>query len=93
MFLMCSMAINLTNQMTNCYAQSISQRQANPGFATQQNRVAQPRQQQGSAGFGVCEICDGYIKDLEQLKNHMNWIHKVSLCQEQRLMNLLHRLF
>ncbi len=26
----------------------------------------------------ICEICDGYIKDLEQLKNHMQWIHKVS---------------
>jgi len=25
----------------------------------------------------ICEICDGYIKDLEQLKNHMQWIHKV----------------
>lgn len=28
--------------------------------------------------FVICEICDGYIKDLEQLRTHMQWIHKVS---------------
>ena len=27
----------------------------------------------------VCEICDGYIRDLEQLRNHMQWIHKVKI--------------
>ena len=27
--------------------------------------------------FVMCEICDGYIKDLEQLRTHMHWIHKV----------------
>merc|ERR1719239_1242735 len=27
----------------------------------------------------ICEICDGYIKDLEQLRNHMQWIHKVKI--------------
>jgi hypothetical protein len=32
---------------------------------------------QGKSGFVICEICDGYIKDLEQLRNHMQWIHKV----------------
>ena len=32
----------------------------------------------GKGGFVICEICDGYIKDLEQLRNHMLWIHKVS---------------
>jgi hypothetical protein len=32
----------------------------------------------GKAGtFVICEICDGYIKDLEQLRTHMQWIHKV----------------
>ena len=31
----------------------------------------------GKADFVICEICDGYIKDLEQLRNHMLWIHKV----------------
>merc|ERR1712156_142101 len=30
-------------------------------------------------GFVICEICDGYIKDLEQLRNHMQWIHKVKI--------------
>lgn len=32
------------------------------------------------ATFVVCEICDGYIKDLDQLRNHMQWIHKVKVC-------------
>lgn len=33
---------------------------------------------QGGAGaFVICEICDGFIKDLEQLRTHMQWIHKV----------------
>jgi hypothetical protein len=31
----------------------------------------------GKGSFVICEICDGYIKDLEQLRNHMMWIHKV----------------
>ncbi|KAJ6221035.1 hypothetical protein RDWZM_006847 [Blomia tropicalis] len=29
--------------------------------------------------FVMCEICDGYIKDLEQLRTHMHWIHKVRI--------------
>ncbi|OTF76942.1 hypothetical protein BLA29_002669, partial [Euroglyphus maynei] len=29
--------------------------------------------------FVMCEICDGYIKDLEQLRTHMQWIHKVRI--------------
>lgn len=33
----------------------------------------------GKATFVICEICDGYIKDLEQLRNHMQWIHKVKI--------------
>ncbi|XP_067643053.1 uncharacterized protein MEP-1 [Eurosta solidaginis] len=31
------------------------------------------------AQFVICEICDGYIKDLEQLRNHMQWMHKVKI--------------
>ncbi|KAH6946041.1 hypothetical protein HPB50_011284 [Hyalomma asiaticum] len=31
------------------------------------------------AAFVICEICDGYIKDLEQLRTHMQWIHKVKI--------------
>ena len=33
----------------------------------------------GKGNFVICEICDGYIKDLEQLRNHMLWIHKVKI--------------
>merc|ERR1711981_832512 len=29
--------------------------------------------------FVICEICDGYIRDLEQLRNHMQFIHKVKI--------------
>ncbi|KAI5641341.1 hypothetical protein NE865_06379 [Phthorimaea operculella] len=47
-----------------------------------------PRQPQPAASvpathnkntFVICEICDGYIKDLEQLRSHMQWIHKVKI--------------
>jgi len=27
----------------------------------------------------ICEVCDGYIKDMDQLRNHMQWIHKVKI--------------
>ena len=40
-------------------------------------KPGQPGQGQGKGNFVICEICDGYIKDLEQLRNHMQWIHKV----------------
>ena len=33
----------------------------------------------GKNTFVICEICDGYIKDLDQLRNHMQWIHKVKV--------------
>ena len=46
-----------------------------------QGQPAAPKPGQPNAaakgGFVICEICDGYIKDLEQLRNHMQWIHKV----------------
>ncbi|XP_013779522.1 uncharacterized protein LOC106463965 isoform X1 [Limulus polyphemus] len=32
-----------------------------------------------SNSFVICEICDGYIKDQEQLRNHMQMIHKVKI--------------
>ncbi|XP_072930486.1 uncharacterized protein [Epargyreus clarus] len=44
--------------------------------------VPQQQQQQNSTTKNscvICEICDGYIKDLEQLRNHMQWIHKVKI--------------
>ena len=55
--------------------------QARPHPTPQQQQAAlKPGQPtgQGKGGFVICEICDGYIKDLEQLRNHMQWIHKVS---------------
>lgn len=33
----------------------------------------------GARAFVICEICDGYIRDLEQLRTHMLWIHKVKV--------------
>ncbi|KAM3968716.1 uncharacterized protein ACR2FA_000113 [Aphomia sociella] len=45
-----------------------------------QPQPVQPQPSQQSKGaFVICEICDGYIKDLEQLRNHMQWIHKVKI--------------
>ncbi|XP_067001815.2 uncharacterized protein [Anabrus simplex] len=38
-----------------------------------------PGNSSNKATFVICEICDGYIKDLEQLRNHMQWIHKVKI--------------
>lgn len=40
--------------------------------------MPQPPQQNKNTCV-ICEICDGYIKDLEQLRNHMQWIHKVKI--------------
>lgn len=44
--------------------------------AIQQN---QGKQETKGGTFVICEICDGYIKDLEQLRTHMQWIHKVKI--------------
>ena len=33
----------------------------------------------GKDSVQVCEICDGYIKDLDHLRNHMQFIHKVKI--------------
>ena len=52
------------------------------------NKPGQPGQGQGGKGnFVICEICDGYIKDLEQLRNHMQWIHKVKTTNHHRSEN------
>merc|ERR1719167_1193643 len=42
-------------------------------------KPGQPQDGQKKGNFVICEICDGYIKDLEQLRNHMQWIHKVKI--------------
>ncbi|GFY38519.1 MOG interacting and ectopic P-granules protein 1 [Trichonephila inaurata madagascariensis] len=46
--------------------------------------MAKPAQSSGNTSMQsnslvVCEICDGYIKDLEQLRTHMQLIHKVKI--------------
>ena len=42
--------------------------------------AVKPGQNQGGkASFVICEICDGWIKDLDQLRNHMQWMHKVKV--------------
>lgn len=40
---------------------------------------SKPGDSNAKNSFVICEICDGYIKDLEQLRNHMQWIHKVKI--------------
>ncbi|XP_063910499.1 MOG interacting and ectopic P-granules protein 1 isoform X1 [Zophobas morio] len=43
------------------------------------NIQSKPGDTNSKNSFVICEICDGYIKDLEQLRNHMQWIHKVKI--------------
>uniref|UniRef100_A0A6M2DZZ3 MOG interacting and ectopic P-granules protein 1 n=1 Tax=Xenopsylla cheopis TaxID=163159 RepID=A0A6M2DZZ3_XENCH len=53
---------------------------ASTGNNSQNSNANKPGQQtSGKAAFVICEICDGYIKDLDQLRNHMQWIHKVKI--------------
>jgi len=59
---------------------STSSTSSNSNSNANQMKPGQPGQGQGGKGnFVICEICDGYIKDLEQLRNHMQWIHKVKI--------------
>ncbi|XP_019762818.2 MOG interacting and ectopic P-granules protein 1 [Dendroctonus ponderosae] len=41
--------------------------------------ASKPGDTSSKNSFVICEICDGYIKDLEQLRNHMQWIHKIKI--------------
>lgn len=41
--------------------------------------------QSGKTSFVICEICDGWIKDLDQLRNHMQWMHKVKVIFDDSL--------
>lgn len=52
----------------------LPRQQAQAGIKPGQNPNASNKAQ-----FVICEICDGYIKDLDQLRNHMQWIHKVKV--------------
>lgn len=57
-----------------------SQQQPAKGSSSSGAASATPtRDASGKPSFVICEICDGYIKDLEQLRNHMNLIHKVKI--------------
>lgn len=47
--------------------------------ATTAHITSKPGDTNSKNSFVICEICDGYIKDLEQLRNHMQWIHKVKI--------------
>jgi len=47
--------------------------------ATGANKIEMTGSSGKSGTFVICEICDGYIKDLEQLRTHMQWIHKVKI--------------
>lgn len=42
----------------------------------------------GKPQFVICEICDGYIKDLDQLRNHMQWIHKVKVIRVESFVSV-----
>lgn len=47
--------------------------------ATPTTTTSKPGDTNSKNSFVICEICDGYIKDLEQLRNHMQWIHKIKI--------------
>ena len=42
----------------------------------------------GKPTFVICEVCDGYLKDLDQLRNHMSFIHKVGLVDFYWILNI-----
>ncbi|CAL1274338.1 unnamed protein product [Larinioides sclopetarius] len=60
---------------------SMNIRQLRPAAPYQRLNTPPSQVVKGSSGntFVVCEICDAYIKDLEELRTHMNWVHKVKI--------------
>jgi hypothetical protein len=67
-------------------AQSTQSNQMNQLAATMPKPAGIPNLKPGQSPAGngkhtfvICEICDGYIKDLDQLRNHMQWIHKIKI--------------
>ncbi|XP_057664232.1 neurofilament heavy polypeptide-like isoform X1 [Diorhabda carinulata] len=58
---------NTSSSSSTTSVTPVSSGGAKPGDTTSKN------------SFVICEICDGYIKDLEQLRNHMQWIHKIKI--------------
>jgi hypothetical protein len=75
-----SLSMPMRNNMKSSSQPSISitplPRQAQAPTPSASTQAAKP---QAKTSFVICEICDGYIKDLDQLRNHMQWIHKVKI--------------
>lgn len=72
----CSSAAKTKQTHSNDGNNSNGSRQS-PCNETEKNFSSMPPNPKGST-FVICEICDAYIKDLTQLKSHMQHIHKVS---------------
>ncbi|KAK5642737.1 hypothetical protein RI129_008904 [Pyrocoelia pectoralis] len=68
-----------TNKTKSSNQPSISITPLPRGTTTPALSVTKPGDTNPKNSFVICEICDGYIKDLEQLRNHMQWIHKVKI--------------
>lgn len=66
-----------SNISTNALQQAAAILPKPPGIGNM--KPGQSPQGGGKASFVICEICDGYIKDLDQLRNHMQWMHKVKV--------------
>jgi hypothetical protein len=73
-------AISLTGGAVSKLPSGVS-----PGMKPGQNPNATNK-----TSFVICEICDGYIKDLDQLRNHMQWIHKVKVSVGNKIKELFH---
>ncbi|VEN64146.1 unnamed protein product, partial [Callosobruchus maculatus] len=69
-------SISITPLPRGTSASTVGGAAGGPGSGTQ---TAKPGDTSSKNTFVICEICDGYIKDLEQLRNHMQWIHKIKI--------------
>ncbi|XP_017482486.1 PREDICTED: MOG interacting and ectopic P-granules protein 1-like [Rhagoletis zephyria] len=67
-----------SNNSNNKHSSMIAKQQNNGNSAAANTNRNDPANQK-SGNFVMCEICDGYIKDLDQLRTHMHWIHKVRI--------------
>ena len=64
-------------KQSSCQGDKENKRKASDDKGPKPKMAFMASRQPGQGNFVICEICDGYIKDLEQLRNHMQWIHKV----------------
>nr|CAH7754740.1 unnamed protein product [Callosobruchus chinensis] len=69
-------SISITPLPRGTSASTVGGAAGGPASGTQ---TAKPGDTSSKNTFVICEICDGYIKDLEQLRNHMQWIHKIKI--------------